>query len=120
MNSLVTALFQRAARKSRRWAGVKRPVGRGADSFLGGTLVARTLVFVSAVLEQLGQINTCTTVAASARKERDQAISIAHFGQCGGSRCSSDFLSRSTMRLPFLVRESPRLERFSKPNSSGE
>jgi len=28
MNSLVTALFQRAARKSRRWAGVKRPVGR--------------------------------------------------------------------------------------------
>src|SRR6188472_1020575 len=63
-------------------------------------LLARTVVLVSAVLEQPEQTKTCTIVSASSRDERDQIISLLQPGEVGGSRCSSDFLSRSTMVLP--------------------
>jgi hypothetical protein len=69
---------------------------------LAGTLVALMAVLVSAVEEQPEQMKTCTTVAGSARVERDHSISLLHFGQCGGSRSSSDFLSLSTMTCRFF------------------
>jgi len=44
------------------------------------------------------------TVAASTSVERNQIISMLHFGQIAGSSCSNDFLSLSTMMtLPFLI-----------------
>ena len=57
-------------------------------------------------------MKTWETVAASTRVERDQTISMLHFGQIGGSSCSSDLLSLSTMTEPFLVGEATSLEPF--------
>jgi hypothetical protein len=37
------------------------------------------------------------TVVGPTRVERDQIISMLHFGQIGASSCSNDFLSLSTM-----------------------
>jgi hypothetical protein len=87
----------------------------GADSFSGGTLPARTIVLVSAVLEQPGQTKTCTIVMASSREERDQFISLLQRGQVGGSSCSSDLLSRSTMALPLMLNAQTSVEPFSRP-----
>jgi hypothetical protein len=87
----------------------------GADSFSGGTLPARTIVLVSAVLEQPGQTKTCTIVMASSREERDQFISLLQLGQVGGSSCSSDLLSRSTMALPLMLNAQTSVEPFSRP-----
>jgi hypothetical protein len=67
------------------------------------------------VLEQPGQTKTCTIVMASSREERDQFISLLQRGQVGGSSCSSDLLSRSTMALPLMLNAQTSVEPFSRP-----
>ena len=54
---------------------------------------------VSSIREQPLQMKTCATVVGLASAERDQCISILHFGQIGVSSCSNARLSLSTMRL---------------------
>ena len=75
----------------------------GADSFCGGILAPRAVVLVSAVPEQLEQTNTWMMVIGSSSDDRDQLISRLQVGQVGGSRCSSEVFSLSTMVLPFLL-----------------
>jgi hypothetical protein len=75
----------------------------------------RTVVLVSAVLEQSGQTKTCTIVTASSRVERNQAISLLQLGQAGGSSCSSDLLSLSTMALSSMLDAHASLRPVSRP-----
>ena len=62
-------------------------------------LSALTVVLVSVVLAQFEQTKRWTMVVgfAATNDERDHFISFWQFGQTGGTRCSSDFLSLSTM-----------------------
>lgn len=52
---------------------------------------------------------------ASSREERDQFISLLQLGQVGGSSCSSDLLSLSTMALPLMLNAHGSLEPVSRP-----
>ena len=60
-------------------------------------MIALIVDLVFEVQEQPAQTKTCAMVVASINVERVHFISILQFGQLGGSSCSNDLLSLSTM-----------------------
>ena len=70
---------------------------------MGGIAIALIVDLLSATWEQPAQTKMCRMVVASTSVERVQFISVAQFGQFGGSSCSKDLLSLSTMISPFLL-----------------
>jgi hypothetical protein len=70
---------------------------------LGGVLTALIVDLLSAIWVHPEQTKTCTMVVASTSVERDHFISIEQFGQCGGSNCSKDLLSLSTIACRFSM-----------------
>ena len=64
-------------------------------------MIALIVDLVFEVQEQPAQTKTCAMLVASISVELVHFISILQFGQLGGSSCSNDLLSLSTMSLPF-------------------
>jgi hypothetical protein len=88
----------------------------------GGTSGVFTLDCVSATRWQFSQTNTCKIIAGSGFTSVDRVhlISMRQLGQIGGSSCSSERLSFSTMRvlqLSLRVHNSPSTAQFPSRNT---